>query len=351
MENQTLNERREDSELLVGAERVRSFYDEFSASRMQRYLYEKNDRIEKAIARILPLVATDTAVLEIGCGIGLVVERIAGTARNGSIWACDISERCIQHARERVKASYVHFRSVDVLRSFDELRTWISKSIQLVIMVDVIEHFPLEVHSSFLRNLRGIMAKDATLILTYPSPQYQLYLREKEPDELQIIDEVVELSHIQKIASENGFELKHYSLEDVWLKNQYVHCVLSTSTALRAIDDLDGLKSAMREVGTLIPSGQTFILVDVAHWRTEEIDGRLAIPFLERDGTYWGPPPDDETAIRELERLRQSGANFIVFAWPAFWWLDYYSGFHRYLRSRFPCILENDRLVVFALRP
>jgi hypothetical protein len=66
-------------------------------------------------------------------------------------------------------------------------------------------------------------------------------------------------------------------------------------------------------------------------------------------GQYGGPPPDDATAIRELERLRQSGASFIVFARPAFWWLDYHAALC-HLRSAFRCVLENDRLVVFDLR-
>jgi hypothetical protein len=46
-----------------------------------------------------------------------------------------------------------------------------------------------------------------------------------------------------------------------------------------------------------------------------------------------------------------AGAGFIVFAWPAFWWLDHYAGLHRHLRAHFRCVLENDRLVVFDLRP
>jgi hypothetical protein len=71
---------------------------------------------------------------------------------------------------------------------------------------------------------------------------------------------------------------------------------------------------------------------------------------LESNGQYSGPPQDDETAIGEVERLRRAGASFIVFAWPAFWWLEYYSKFSGYLRARFPCPLENERLIVFDLR-
>jgi anthraniloyl-CoA monooxygenase len=110
------------------------------------------------------------------------------------------------------------------------------------------------------------------------------------------------------------------------------------------------LQLAMREIGALIPAGESFILVDEDSWWVDAGAGRRAIPFLEHDGHYWGPPPDDETAIRELERLRGSGAGFMVFGWPAFWWLEYYAGLHRYVRSRYRCLLENERLVVFDLR-
>jgi glycosyltransferase involved in cell wall biosynthesis len=106
-----------------------------------------------------------------------------------------------------------------------------------------------------------------------------------------------------------------------------------------------------RELAARIRPQETFILVDE---NPSEIRDHLAernvLPFLERDGQYWGPPSDDETAIDELARLRKAGAEFMVFAWPAFWWLDHYSGLRDHLRSEFRCVLENDRLVVFDLR-
>jgi hypothetical protein len=108
---------------------------------------------------------------------------------------------------------------------------------------------------------------------------------------------------------------------------------------------------ATLEITALIPPDDTFILVDGDEWATgDTVAGRRRIPFLERDGQYWGPPSDDEVAVCNLERLRQAGASFIVFAWPAFWWLDCYQRFNGYLRAQFCCILENERVIVFDLR-
>lgn len=101
---------------------------------------------------------------------------------------------------------------------------------------------------------------------------------------------------------------------------------------------------------SLVSAGETFIYVDQDTMETEIFGDRAIIPFMEKNGLYDGVPSDDEMAIKELERLRGSGANFIVFARPAFWWLDYYSGFHTYIKTRFNCALKSNRLIVFDLR-
>ena len=111
------------------------------------------------------------------------------------------------------------------------------------------------------------------------------------------------------------------------------------------------IQQSALSVVSLIPKSASFILVDEDRWKTDRLlCGRKRIPFLERNGRYWGRPPDDVTAIQELEHLREAGAEFIVFCWSTFWWLDYYAGLAHYLRTRFACLLENDLLIVFDLR-
>ncbi|HEX9422757.1 MAG TPA: glycosyltransferase [Pyrinomonadaceae bacterium] len=110
------------------------------------------------------------------------------------------------------------------------------------------------------------------------------------------------------------------------------------------------LRLALEEIAAVIPEQSAFILVDDAQWGTGKyVVGRRAIPFLECDGKYWGPPPDSAIAIEELGRLRSHGAEFIVFAWPSFWWLDFYSELHTYLQSHCRCVSKNDRLIAFKL--
>lgn len=113
---------------------------------------------------------------------------------------------------------------------------------------------------------------------------------------------------------------------------------------------LHRFRIAREEIEALVEPHKAFILVDQQDLGPQIAPGRRVIPFLERDGEYWGPPSDDATAIGQLERLRQMGATFIIFAWPSFWWLEYYTELNRYLRTGFSCVLENDRLIAFDLR-
>ena len=115
------------------------------------------------------------------------------------------------------------------------------------------------------------------------------------------------------------------------------------------------LAAAADDLATAIPPGSTVILVDDGQWAERWGDGafiagRRWIPFVERDGRYWGPPADDAAAVREFERLRAAGADFAAVGWPAFWWLDHYAGWHRHLKARYCQMLANDRVVVFNLR-
>src|SRR4029078_11657515 len=125
------------------------------------------------------------------------------------------------------------------------------------------------------------------------------------------------------------------------LSHQYYFVAKSRPVSEIPIDQLDGVMTAHAR----------FILVDESHCLNTAYIAQRAIPFLERDGQYWGHPADDEHAVRELERMRQQlEVEFLVFARPAFWWLEYYSSFALYLDTHFNCLLRNNLVIVFDLR-
>ncbi len=109
------------------------------------------------------------------------------------------------------------------------------------------------------------------------------------------------------------------------------------------------LRAVAEDIDALIATDVPFVLVDDDNLGMRPGPGRRPIPFLERDGNWWGAPADDRTAIAELERLRESGARFLVFAWPGFWWLDHYSGFADYVETRFKRVVATEDLLMFDL--
>jgi len=110
------------------------------------------------------------------------------------------------------------------------------------------------------------------------------------------------------------------------------------------------LLQAKSEIESAVPLGASYLIVNDDEWgEGEPAEGRRAIPFLGRGDEFWGTSSDDEVVLAQLDRHRRQGASHLVFWWTCFWWLDHFPIFKQHLYSQFPCVLENDRLLVFEL--
>ncbi len=111
------------------------------------------------------------------------------------------------------------------------------------------------------------------------------------------------------------------------------------------------LRDAIADLESVVPEGESLILLDESRWSLEQpLGNRQVLPFIEKDGVYWGTPSSDDVAISELERMRDSyKVKFIVVAWPAFWWLEEYRAFGSHLAESFRLLVSNERVMVYAL--
>lgn len=97
------------------------------------------------------------------------------------------------------------------------------------------------------------------------------------------------------------------------------------------------------DVVKIVPAGSSFVLVDQDAFPNEIAAGREM-------SRYPYPPADDGEAIGMLDRLMaDSSPDFLVIVWPAFWWLDFYTGFREHLVSSFPRVIRNERVMAFDL--
>jgi hypothetical protein len=100
-----------------------------------------------------------------------------------------------------------------------------------------------------------------------------------------------------------------------------------------------------------VPAGRRALVADGAQLLStgREIARFEWIPFLERDGAYWGAPADAAHAVAELERLRAAGAEVIAFVWPCLWWLETYAGLAEHLQRHYRRVYGSANVVVWDL--
>jgi hypothetical protein len=104
----------------------------------------------------------------------------------------------------------------------------------------------------------------------------------------------------------------------------------------------------------MIPAGATVAVVSRGEGEIVDLDGRTGWHFPRQDdGEYAGyHPANSADAIEHLEKVREDGADYLLFPSTALWWLDYYGGFKDHLESKYPCVVtQKDTCLVFKLSP
>ncbi len=205
---------------------ARQFYDEFLQTRMVKYRLDDNPRLLRAMEFAEAAVAPDSHVLDIGCGIGIVTERLARKAARGSVLGCDLGAKNVWYASRTVRLPNVRFVELDAIADWEKLRALVARPVDVVTLIDVIEHLPKESWPLVFQRIAAVSGEDARVLLTFPSPVYQRYLADHDPGELQPVDESVELEEIERVAGAAGWSVSAWRYVDVWMTNQYVHCEL-----------------------------------------------------------------------------------------------------------------------------
>ena len=204
----------------------KEFYNAFSSEVLLEDFQRLNLRQDAVRELCREFVPRGARVLEVGCGVGInakFLQRIASR-----VVGVDISDRNIEVATEYAAAPNTEFKLLDILHAGDDLAAL--GPFEVIVLPDVIEHVPIELHSRLFGVIERTLAAPGRVILTYPSPEYQEYLKKYDPKALQLVDETIELADILRHTSLRPcyFRYKH-----VWHKNQYVHLVLTSDPLFR----------------------------------------------------------------------------------------------------------------------
>lgn len=207
----------------------REFYNAFAGEVLLEDFRRLNLRQNAVRDLCREFVPRGARVLEVGCGVGINVKFLQTVASR--VVGIDIGDRNIEVAREYAAAPNTEFKLLDVLHAAEDLTAL--GPFDVIVLPDVIEHVPLELHGRLFATIERALAVPGWVLVTYPSPEYQEYLKKREPKALQLVDETIELADILRHTSLRPcyFRYKH-----VWHANQYVHLVLTSDREFRGED-------------------------------------------------------------------------------------------------------------------
>lgn len=187
---------------------VKEFYNKFSS-------YQKKTGINIRIRSIFKKLKVaglkqNSNVLEIGCGTGTLTSLLSKHCSNGKIISTDISNEGIEKAKLFTGSPRnVEFRVADKI-DFD-----LNLKFDFVIFADVLEHIPIDAHSSLLASIKNSLHSHSIIAVNIPSPFHIEWQQKFQPEVLQVIDQPLHTNNFLNGFYTNGlylFSLETYSL-------------------------------------------------------------------------------------------------------------------------------------------
>ncbi len=224
--------------------KIEEYYDQLIDRQKQ---FGINDRhlsiLDKSVkSGLLPT----HSVLEIGCGIGTFSEILAEYVKEGNILSLDISEESVKVAQEVVKKKGIAFVHADAT-DYD----FKGKQFDFIILPDVVEHIPKELHKKLFSKLAEVLKKNGVVFIHIPNPFYLEWCHQVRPETLQVIDQPIFTEMVLDAIYDTALvivELKNYS---IWVEDSdYQYIVLRRKDSFdfsREINKKPTLKRRIRE--------------------------------------------------------------------------------------------------------
>lgn len=194
---------------------ISQFYDDFVEAQVNT---GANERLISLYKRLFEMgLKSDSSVLELGCGVGVFTRLLARRVKKGVIEAVDLSEKSIETARKQLEdKDNILLTAADVVKYCPKNRNF-----NFVTLMDVIEHIPLSQHANLFRQISTYTDENSLVCINIPNPEYIEYVREHEPEKLQIIDQSVQLLPLLQHLEGVGFEMIFFEKYSIWVREDY----------------------------------------------------------------------------------------------------------------------------------
>lgn len=192
---------------------VEKFYDSFSSNQEATGINLRHKTIDKWCTKF-ELKSSDK-VLEIGCGIGTQTELLSNRITDGCIDAYDISPKSIEMAKKRLQSRpNINFYAADITQV--DLK---KDFYDFVLLPDVLEHIPIDVHDKLFERISYSMKSDAKVLIHIPDPYHNQWISIHKPERQQIIDQNLFLPLIAKPIYDADLCIEYLETYDLHANN------------------------------------------------------------------------------------------------------------------------------------
>lgn len=189
-----------------------------------------NPRIEAAIETLAEWApASPRRVLEIGCGIGATAWRMARAWPRAEVIGSDISPLSIDVARTCFRLPNLSYH----IGRIDEAA--LGGKFHLIVLMDVYEHIALRDRATLHAAIRSLLADEALMVFSVPTPLLQQTTRASRPELLQPVDEDVTMGDIIRLAADTETHILYFRHVGIWHYGDYAHFVLGRGVNLQTV--------------------------------------------------------------------------------------------------------------------
>jgi trans-aconitate 2-methyltransferase len=196
------------------SKKVAEFYDDYTVHQLKSGINLRHRRIQ-SWAKKFGLKEHHT-ILEIGCGIGTVTGLLAEIIKSGKILANDISPKSIEIAKTRLQK----FNQIDYM-SGDIVELDIKDKFDFIVLPDVLEHIPIELHSKLFSKLKTLVKDSGAIIIHIPAPNCLAWDAEHNPEILQIIDQPIYTNILSQNVYSSGLYIYYLEIYSIWRMDDY----------------------------------------------------------------------------------------------------------------------------------
>ena len=202
----------------------KTYYDGWIVNQIRDWLF-MNPRQRSAVRAALGMNHGNTChAIEFGSGIGVCGE-LFSMETNCRITSVDLSTELIRVGNRLFGNSHHTYLQGNLKDMTREL----AHGADMILLVDVLEHIRRPDWDELFDTFGRVLSKQGQIFISTPTPWYQNFLKEHQPDGLQPVDLSIEKEEVKATGERIGLQLIRHEVVDVYREGDYQYFWLASS--------------------------------------------------------------------------------------------------------------------------